>query len=403
MSMMHPQIKTRRDLVGYMHDVMASSTQQWRRERRHKAGEGRLKAYLLDAHVGDGDPQERVFALLQRVCALDEQATVTETEDARLFAITLADEIIVVDAADPRFMIVHTAGRAENTDRFIMSAVDAIPELDRAWLPSWFLLKSANDIGRLRRGTVRFDSGELLGRPRASRTGPEELDGDFDDLDDDILTRGKRLTFDLTDPLGARQALQELNNLAYFRHALALSRVDVFRRETELDDEMYSISRVFDWGKISGVGTSVDSHMAVVLALRNRYRDSIQRIEREFSFGVEVAGTRRGQFLGHPITIQFQVPITDVLQFANRVFASRRPLSLWGVPLARGDGYVTVHGLDLHVGSQIYCEIMPDMMRVYLRQGACGNTIARLYTNLVRYYDASAALLGRGVRDALVQ
>lgn len=404
MNVTHPPIKTRRDLIAYMHDVMASSTQEWRRERRQKAGEGRLKAYLLDAHVGDGDSQDAVLALLKRVCALNAEAAISETSDSLLFVITLGDEMLVVDAADPRFMIVHTAGRTESTDPFVVNAVEALPELDRAWLPSSFLLNSANHIGRLRRGTVRFDSNALMGRSRSFGVAPEELEDDSEDWDDlGPATRGKRLTFDLTDPSGARQALRELNNVDYFRHALALSRVDLLRHEQNGDGEMYSISRVFDWGKISCVGTSADSHLTVVVALRNRYRDGIEQIEREYCFRVEGDGAQRGRLYGHPISIRFHVPITDLGQFARRVFSNKRPFSLWGEPRLRSDHYATVHGLDLHVGARIYCEIMPDAMRVYLQQGACGNTIARLYTNLVRHYDASAEIVGRGTANALLQ
>ena len=403
MHVANPQIKTRRALVDYMHDVMASSTQEWRKERRNKTGEGRLKAYLLDAHTGSKSSQDAVLALLRQVCAVNGQAIVSETEDALLFTIALGDELLIVDAADSRFMILHTAGRTENTDPFITKAVDALPELDRAWLPSNFLLNSANTIGRLRRGTVRFDSGQLLGRSQPSKAKPEELEDDFDGLDGSNSSGGKRLALDLADPLNARQALDELNGVAYFRHALALSRVDVFRHDGPGDSDLYSISRIFDWGKVSAVGTSADSHLAVLFALRSRYRDSIQRIEREFSFQVETADGRHGHLRGHPINISFQVPIVDIGLFARRVFSARRPFLLWGEPRLRNENFATVHALDLHIGSPIYCEIMPNALRIYLQQGTCGNTVARLYTNLVRYYDASAEVFGRGTEDTLLQ
>jgi hypothetical protein len=243
----HPEIKTRRDLLGYMHDVMASSTQEWRKERRHKPGEGRLKAYLLDAHATPSDEQDDILALLRNACALQSEAAVSETHEAFLFVVVFANDLLVVDAADRRFLLVHTAGRAQNTDRFITTAVDTLPDLDCAWLPSSFLLNSATTMGRLRRGTVRFDSGQLLGRPQTFEATPEEIEDTVDDIDDiDGGMRGKRLTLDLADPLGARQALDDLNNLSYFRHALTLSRVDLFRHDPPGNGEMYSISRVFD-------------------------------------------------------------------------------------------------------------------------------------------------------------
>ncbi len=76
---------------------------------------------------------------------------------------------------------------------------------------------------------------------------------------------------------------------------------------------------------------------------------------------------------------------------------------LWGIPQTRGEGYITVQALDMHVDRLIYCELMPKGLRVYLKADSCANSVARLYANLLMYYDARAQLWGKGEVDALLQ
>ena len=77
---------------------------------------------------------------------------------------------------------------------------------------------------------------------------------------------------------------------------------------------------------------------------------------------------------------------------SDSVFSGAEPFRLWGAPVLVGKDYFRVTALDLHVTHRITFEITRDFMRVYLADRSCGNTIARLYTNLQHYYDSRVTM-----------
>ena len=60
--------------------------------------------------------------------------------------------------------------------------------------------------------------------------------------------------------------------------------------------------------------------------------------------------------------------------------------------------HLKVKGIDLHTNTPIELEIMPDMIRIILGEGACGNVATRLLTNIQANYDSNCQL--KGVDDA---
>jgi hypothetical protein len=48
---------------------------------------------------------------------------------------------------------------------------------------------------------------------------------------------------------------------------------------------------------------------------------------------------------------------------------------------------------DLHVGQQLRFDIAPDWLRVYLFKGGCGNTVARLASNLQHHFDGALSIV----------
>ena len=51
-----------------------------------------------------------------------------------------------------------------------------------------------------------------------------------------------------------------------------------------------------------------------------------------------------------------------------------------------------VEAVDLHVGQTLQLDIGSRWMRVYLYEGACGNTVARLISNLQHRFDGALTL-----------
>ena len=104
-------------------------------------------------------------------------------------------------------------------------------------------------------------------------------------------------------------------------------------------------------------------------------------------------------FAGMPIGIRFSRPIPDLPAFCEELFSSRAPYRLWGQPAVAEDEAL-VEAVDLHVGQRIGIELGRDWMRVNLHAGSCGNTVARLISNLQTRFDGALALTHPDLQDA---
>ena len=90
--------------------------------------------------------------------------------------------------------------------------------------------------------------------------------------------------------------------------------------------------------------------------------------------------------------MRFSKPMPNLEKFVSSVFSGAEPFRLWGVPVQLADNFYRVNAVDMHVSHLIIFEISPEYMRVYLPDGSCGNTIARLYCNLQHNYDSRVSL-----------
>jgi hypothetical protein len=104
-------------------------------------------------------------------------------------------------------------------------------------------------------------------------------------------------------------------------------------------------------------------------------------------------------FAGMPIGIRFSRPIPDLPAFCEELFSSRAPFRLWGQPAVTGDEAL-VEAVDLHVGQRIGIELGHGWMRACLRAGSCGNTVARLISNLQTRFDGALALTRPSLQEA---
>jgi len=394
-----PDIQTRRAFTASINDAMQGAA---KRRDGQRLPQGRVKSYLLDVHQSDTDAQSGLLHLF-RGAVEGMHAGVAETEDAHFYVLhTDSDkETIFLDAADPRFVVAHTTGYADKTDRIMHKLVEASPIIDRVWLPSPFLISKAQDIGRVTRRAISFDSHTFwTGRTqRANDLWEDDVDADVAESDVPI---GKQFSLDFRDRKENTVAFDQLYRIPDFADAMSFSRGDV-ARQLALDNDVYSAARIYNWGKLSGAGTSAQIHLAIVANVRNAYRSVLQRIEDEFAFEVRGEKPSSARLHGNPLSIEFPAPLPNPRLFAKRVFSGRRPFMLWGIPQVHNEDYISVQALDMHVQRQIYCELMPTGLRIYLWKGACANSVARLYTNLLSYCDARARLWGKGEADALLQ
>jgi hypothetical protein len=117
-----------------------------------------------------------------------------------------------------------------------------------------------------------------------------------------------------------------------------------------------------------------------VRALEDRHRLSVRALEGD---GVVVEGD--------VATIMFGREVEDLDRLVAGLFAAKEPFRLWGVP-SRVPGGWFADAVDLHVGHPLRMEILGDRMRILLEPETCGNTVARLLTNLQQRLDARSVL-----------
>jgi hypothetical protein len=178
--------------------------------------------------------------------------------------------------------------------------------------------------------------------------------------------------------------------------------VEVLVAEDEFGTVREGVSRR---GRFAVSGDSPELHFQFVQNVVDRYRNLVTLCERKSISWTKVDGLDDGSggtLSGGPIGISFSRPIPDLEVFVEELFSSRDPFRLWGMPrVSLTDGLAEVEAVDLHVGEQLSFDIGEQWMRVYLNRGGCGNTIARLVSNLQCRFDAALSFTDPELQAAL--
>ena len=139
----------------------------------------------------------------------------------------------------------------------------------------------------------------------------------------------------------------------------------------------------------SGEGGSARGHLDVVDASRGIYSRAVSGVEAcllgpDAGYGSAIAGAQ---------VLSFALPGTmdDAGRLVDTMFDCARPFRMGGIKSVVEPGYYRVLAVDLHSGGPMTFEIAAGMMRVYLRQGGCANTIMRVLANLQSLYGAGVA------------
>jgi hypothetical protein len=322
------------------------------------------KTFVVEAHAHDG-PR----AFLEDAFG---KSKVRPTDDAYLFSVNLSPDVsFIVDSLDARFWSWHTTGAAGITHRSVKAKTSERRDLDFVWLPTAHLRA-------LRRGArPRFVKTDFHGRFFVS---PEEVQ------DLSIAVRGG----------DADRLVDELQRTEQ-AHAVSVDRIGVQVNDASLGAVEEYVNRL---GVFVARGNSFALHQKIVADVVGDYRrlvDAAERISLRFSALNEGGGA----YTGGPIQLRFSRPIPKLEQFLANLFSSREPFRLWGMPKQDGD-YATVEAVDLHVGRPVRFEVTRSWIRVYLYDGGCGNTVARLVSNLQHHVDGNLTAADRTLQGALV-
>ena len=338
------------------------------------------KSFVLEVHTDDP------VAYLGEIAGVH---NVEDTDDAfltRVIAPSFGE--FWVDRLDPRFWTFHTTMRSVDAAAWLTRQVALRRDTDWMWLPSAHLRNVAPDAV-----------------PRKVRT----------DFDGDRLVSADDAALELKVQVSgahAERLLDTIADLPDYKSSVSFNSIEVDLDDPDLGALRESVRR---WGAFAAHGDDFAHHAQFVQLVIGRYArlvESIEQLALRFdplgdsdrgdidehhaaldSYEAVDPDYRGSSFRGMPIGIHFSRSINDMPRFCEELFSSRAPFRLWGRPVITR-GIAEVQAVDLHVGERLQMEIGREWMRLYLHGGCCGNTVARLVSNLQSRFD-SALLLSR--------
>jgi len=208
---------------------------------------------------------------------------------------------------------------------------------------------------------------------------------------------------DLKVQLSGRDAealLDYISQNERYRSAVSFDGVQTLIEDPSLGWVSEGLNRM---GRFAVSGDSLEFHLQFVRTVVRRYRRLVTLCEQKAiswqSLG-DPSNDDGATVRGRPIVLKFSRSIDDLPRFLEQLFAARRPFRLWGIPEIV-DGVAEIEAVDLHVGQRLRMDIGDDWMRVYLEAGCCGNTVARLISNLQHRFDGALGLLDSELQAAL--
>lgn len=315
------------------------------------------RTFVLEVHTDDpGAYLDDLFG----------PGAVTATDDAYLSRAAVPDGHMWVDRLDPRFWSFHTEMPAHPARRFLHERVQARRDLDWLWLPSEHL-RQVSRSGPARRLRTEFSGQDLRGT--------------------DAPGTGLRLQATGSQ---AEKLLDFLSESEEYRAALSLDAIQVSIDDGAGGKLTEAVDRK---GQFVASGDSLDTHLQFVRSVVARYAAFVELLEAKAIGWDPLDPDQDGgaALVGGPIGIRFSEPIPDLQLFVDEMFDSTEPFRLWGVPVIE-QGVAELDAVDLHVGQRLRMDVGPSWMRVYLERGACGNTVARLVSNLQHRFDSRLEL-----------
>jgi hypothetical protein len=294
---------------------------------------------------------------------------VVPTDDPSLWNILATSKndsfYIYLDTLDPRFWVLHSTYYADESDAVVKSLITGnSSKLDSAWLSSDTLL----DLSR-GKPTMGFGINYTnLFVPESEKAGLS------------ARVWGREVP----------NVLKGLRKITQIENQISVSSVTL-RSEIGVG---FVNEDIFRDGKLTAKGgDSIDNHLALIDSVVTNYRGLIEGIEREY--------VTRYQRSEHYCTIQgtysvieFSAFIPNLPYFAEVLTSGTEPFRLWGVSRPITPNHFRLHVIDLHTNTPVELELMPDELRIILGEGACGNVVPRLFTNIQARFDSNCKLRG---------
>ncbi len=308
----------------------------------------------------------------------------------------------VVGYAEPlgsRYIVLHSYGKTDPTDRAVRRAVMSSPNLDFLWLAGetfmvlwrqYILPKSPSSFVSIKcEQSNSFESG------RAQDLWYDEEQEQADvtsEADDEVGGTDRRATSSAF----TERALRLEQILSQFQRIYPAFRAVKMLRFPGEERGGYD---VWSWGKMTHRAPSFREGRSQLVEITRLYESVTTAIEEAIWLNVELVDLPDGPSMGiggAPVVFEFSSPLPDQT-FRNLISTTfeqgRGPLRLWGNPISLGERKVHVYGLDLHLWQRLYMELTPKRFLFLLPRGTCGNTVHRLMTNIQRFVDPAVTMM----------
>lgn len=351
--------------------VMANRYDLLREEQRLEAGRNLLKSYIVETDAREGTPGDQL-----RVISQGSDTLVSPTDDELLFSLTIGEASFMVEVLDDRFMVFHSLDAADVADAHI-TRITETRLADSTWFNSDYLNDLLN-LGQPLGFSTSFDSTYFSKRPRPETRlalSQKHMTPEMIDTDETQGISTLNIRMSGRDAAFALSVLEQNEYLAShlplatakLKHGIDASNIDEVR---------------FD-GRLVARGPSFAEHMRLVSSLHDPYAAWLKQTEDNVSFKA-VREDGIVSLDGEPIVISFENLDVDIdpTQLLPRLMSGTRPFRFWGVPYASASDSLYVTACDLHGAGTVRIDLTPRLMRIYLEQGTCSNSVLRLYVNL---------------------
>ena len=359
-------INSRKDMLSIFDDRMQNNYSELADKNRLNPGENMLKTAIIESNISPDDilPHTSV------------QESYQIEDDLHMFEWVTSsgsDGWLFLDSHDNRFWILYSLGDS----RFFGDATsELISEegagLDRLWIPK-SQVEKIGEMGEYESVRTSYSTDNVF---------PEELiqeSHQFSDLSIDGSGRNSKRLYNLL------KSVEDIDNY------LALSRIQI-RREI---GGRFVRERITNEGMLTTRGgTEIRLHTSTVEQIKDEYADLLQLIETNHIIGA-TAEEHGARAQGAPVVIKFSHEIPDLELFISNIVDAKNPFRLWGHIRQTSESGFKVDGVDMHNGDKIAIEASSSWLRLYLYDGACGNTALRLFTNIQQHYDPAAELVLR--------
>lgn len=355
---------SRREVLDLFQARLENTHQNIVEDLELEFGQNMLKTNLIESNISPS----RLFDTYEPITRVDEV-------DSDLYFLTLDAKFgsgaVFLDTLDDRFWRLFSMEDSKFTGNLVDDMLSRKGSgLDRLWLPS-NQVERITDMGDFEGIGMTYDADDVF---------PDEF------IEDNLLFGDLAVN---TSGHGARRLYSLLKESEEIEKFLSLSNVQIRR---DVEDEFVRERVTNDGGFTTRGGTNIQLHIETVDQIKRRYASVLEAIESNHRLDT----TGRGHGIrpeGQPAIIEFSDSIQDIDVFLDNIMNASNPFRLWGHTQQLESDYYKINGVDMHNGDKFSIEMTGEWMRVYLYEGACGNTVLRIFTNLQHYYDPAATLV----------